>query len=378
LLLITCKEPPKEKPFVLDGKNLKTLIENYINGDSKSKKMLAGFFSYAPPNLSGYNKIIVDSLLINNRNYYSLLLEHQNPVFNLFAIFDKKLNLILKDESINGFLNVSFNKSGSRIYAVLNEDFRTKDCIELKRTSYYSLDEYFSDIVFRQYTYIKTPSLEAVQTIFDLADTAFITGITTISVPKKKIVKDVFRFDVSTNKYLSTNNLFDSLVYREIRKYKKNVTGNQITDEESIYQFYDSANPNKPSTQFIIDSKDFEIKLDNLWKKVGNVTISNLVKRKINGIKYLNTKTSAAIYIAEIAATDSAESYFNEELLNNAKYKSNVRFSEKLIDTEKIYQLFEYSCATKKILFIIEAPKKSFDTYNEVYENIIKTFKVKC
>jgi len=377
LLMFSCKETPKEKQFVLNGNNLKTLVINYFNGDVKSKKLLKGLFSFSPNSLNELNKILIDSISINNKTFYYLILEHQNPIYNLFAIVDKDLNLILKDESLNGYLNLTIQKNGSRIFAVLDEEFKSKDIIELKRSTFYSVDEYSADIVFRQFTHLKSEMFEANQKFSIISDTTIVTEITTIPVNKIN-QKDVFHFDVASNKYLSENNYFDSLVFREIRNHKTVVKGLQINDEESINVFYNGENPDRPEKQIITDINDYSITLDANWKRLGTVTISNLVKRKIKGIKYIHSKTGAIIYLSKIASTDSAENYFNEELRNIAKFKSNLRFSEKLVDSNTINRLFEFACPSKKMLMILITPKNTLDEYDEIYQKIIKSFKVKC
>ena len=133
LVLTSCKEKFEEKPFKFNGQSFYTLVINSINDDENSKKILDGLFTF-DAELKTYNKIDIDSIEINNANYYTLLLENQNPIYNLFAIVDKDLNLILKDESLNGYLNLNFKKSGSRRFAVITEEFNSKDVIQLNRS----------------------------------------------------------------------------------------------------------------------------------------------------------------------------------------------------------------------------------------------------
>ncbi len=375
-LLIGCKEQKKETPFLVNGKSIQSLIENSISGDLNSKKILNGLFTFET-NLNSFNKILIDSIEINNENYYTILLENQNPVYNLFAIVDNDLNLILKDESLNGYLNLNFKKSGSRRFAVISEEFNSKDIVNLKRVSYYSLEQYSSGLVFRQFTHMKTPSKELEQTISTISDTAIITSILSSS-SKLKTVKDIFRFDVSMNKYVSDKNLFDSLVYREIRALKIVSKNPQIVDAESILRFFTSDQSENANHKLIINENAFEIKLDSSWEKLGFITISNLVKQKLKGIKFISGKLGAGISIAEIAPTDSAENYFNESLSNKNNYTSVVRYSNKLIDNKNIYQLFEYSCPAKKILMILETPKSTYEKYKDQYDQIIQTFLLKC
>jgi hypothetical protein len=227
--LIACKEKVEENPFVFNGESFLKLVQNSIKGDEESKKTLKGLITFDAA-LSSLNKIEVDSLEINNSNYYTLLLENQNPVYNLFAIVDKDLNLILKDESLNGYLNLNFKKSGSRIFAVITEDFSSKDVLKLKRVTYYSLEEYASNLVFRQFTEFKSPQKEAQQVISVISDTAIVTNIFYPSTKLKKDTRDVFSFDVGMVYYKSNNNFFDSLIYREIRSYSGTIVNPQIID----------------------------------------------------------------------------------------------------------------------------------------------------
>ncbi|HEX9252689.1 MAG TPA: hypothetical protein VF870_10630 [Ignavibacteriaceae bacterium] len=375
--LSACKEKVEEKPFVFDGESFYTLVENSISGDENSKKILEGLFTF-DADLKTFNKIEVDSIELNNENYYTLLLENQNPVYNLFAIVDKDLNLVLKDESLNGYINLNFKKSGSRRFAVITEEFNSKDVIHLNRMSYYSLEQYSTELVFRQFTKIKTPNKEAEQVIALISDTAIVTNILFPASKKGKTSKDIFRFDVSSNKYVSDKNLFDSLIYKEIRSLNIQTKHLQITDAESILRFFKAKDSNISSNEINISENDFEIVLDSTWKNLGSITITNLLKRKLKGIKFISGKLGAGISLAVIAPTDSAEIYFTEELKNRNGLNSSMRYSDKLVDSKNIYQLYEFSCPSKKILMILETPKSTYEINKSQYEQIIKSFLIKC
>ena len=377
LILTSCKENTNDKPFEFNGQSFYKLVINTINDDENGKKILDGLFTFEA-DLASYNKIEIDSLEINNNYYYSLLLENQNPLYNLFAIVDKDMNLILKDESLNGYLNLNFKKSGSRRFAVIKEEFNSKDVIQLDRISYYSLEQYSSELVFRQFTKIKTTSKEIEQVISGISDTAIVTSIVSIDPKTSKTTKDVFIFDFAKNKYVSDKNLFDTVVKKEIESLNIKTKNPQITDAESVMRFFDEGSNKLFSSKLTISESDFEIVLDSTWKKLGNVTLSNLVKQKLKGLKYINGKLGAGISIAAITPTETAENYFNAELKNSAKHASSMRFSDKLIDTKNIYQLFEFNCPAKKILMILETPKSTYEINKIQYELIINTFLIKC
>ena len=80
-------------------------------------------------------------------------------------------------------------------------------------------------------------------------------------------------------------------------------------------RFFKNKEPKNSESNVKINANDFEINLDSTWKKFGNITISNLVKKKLIGIKFISGKLGAGISLAAIAPTDSAENYFNEELI---------------------------------------------------------------
>jgi hypothetical protein len=162
-------------------------------------------------------------------------LENQNPVNNLFTIVDKDLNVLIKDESLNGYLNLNFKKSGSKIFVVITEEFVSKESIQLKRISYYSLEQYASELAFRQFTNFKTPDKEAEQIISVVSDTAIVTNIFYPLSKTGKTSKDVFNFNVGLQKYLSDKNLFDTLVHREIRAVKTFSNKNLIIDTTKNY-----------------------------------------------------------------------------------------------------------------------------------------------
>ena len=377
LTFFSCTEKVEEKSFVFNGETFLELTKSAINGDEKSKNILNGLFTF-DAKLNSFNKIDVDSIEINNSNYYTLLLENQNPVYNLFVIVDKDLNLILKDESLNGYLDLNFKKSGSRRFAVITEDFNSKDVIELKRVSYYSLEEYSSDLLFREFTKIKTPNKEAEQVISVILDTAIVTNIFYPFDRTSRTSKDIFKFDVASNKYVSDNNLFDSLVVKEIRSLKVQTKNPQITDGESILRFFNNLETNTLTANIKLNEKDFEIVLDSTWKKLTDISISNLVTKKLNGIKFISSSLGAQISLAAIAPTDSTENYFSAELKSQDQSITNMRSSDKMVNNKNIFQLFEFSCPTKKILMIIETPKSTYDLNKIVYEEIIKSFLIKC
>lgn len=374
----SCSKQIEQKSTVISGPGLKTLIENSLQGDSKSSDRLNGLFNFVSQNFDSYNKIQIDSITINNKTFYSILIENQNPVYNLFAVIDNKMNLFLKDESLNGFLTTSWKKSKDKIFAVVDEFFKSKDVISLKRTSFYSLDTMGCDLEFRQFTEINSPTKTLEQKVTFISDTSIHTEIFSNNQNSKPL-KDVFKFDVLKNQYLSNQNKFDNIVLDEVNSFNIKPAGYQIADEESIRRLLGMDNGyTKSDTSYLITDSDFEIKITNQWKKLGNYTISYPLTRNIKGFKFINMKMGASILLFKITASDSLEDYFNRTKINSVKGKSTLRISDEFEESNNRYQLYEFSCPYKKIILILESPVLYYENYRDVYNDIIKSFKVKC
>lgn len=377
-LFASCHQGVKQNKQSFDGKQLKILIENCLQGDTTGSKRLDGLLTFTNTDYYTYNKIIVDSILIDKKSYYSVLIENQNPVYNLFAIIDNNFNLLLKDESLNGYLNLNWKKSGSKLFAVITESFKSKDIISLQRKTLYSIDTLSADLVFRQFTSIITPILEANQKIDFISDTTIKTSINHI-VPSGKTESDIFRFDVIKNQYVGSKNKFENFVYATIESTHIDTKYPQIIDSESIRELLGETDGIEQQNKFnLIADDDFQIKLDNRWKKIGNYSISYPLKKDVKGFKFINNKIGASISLFKISPNDTTENYFDITNLSNISGIKDQRSSDEFDELKSRFKLFELSCASKKIILLFEAPKSTYDNYRDIYNNIIKSFKIRC
>jgi hypothetical protein len=376
LILFSCKPVVKELKLEFDGITLKSLVQKSLQGGLESNNRLKGLLTFISSDFDTYNKIFIDSITINDTKFYSILIENRNPIYNLFAIIDNKMNLLLKDESLNGYLNSNWKKSGRKIFATVNESFKSKDIVGLNRISYYEVDSLVSALVFRQFIQIKTPELEANQNLISFSDTVINTEITQSN--SKKPEKDSFRFDVSINKYLSNQNKFDKIINSVIASIKSKPAESQITGVESIQNMLGfKIDSNSTDSSNLININDFDIKLNNQWRKLGNYTIVNPLKREVKGFKFINTRVGAEISLFKLSVSDSIENYFDKALLT-IDNTNNIKSSEEFNDSRNTSKLFEFNCPSKKIILILSAPKTTFENYKDIYNNIIKSFKIHC
>lgn len=377
-IFISCQKQEPPIKTNIDGNELKSLIESSLKADHLEKNKLKGLFTYIADDFDSYNKIEIDSIQIDSIKFFSIIIENRIPVYNLFAIVDEKLKLYLKDESLNGFLESNWRKSGSNIYTVVNENFRSNNVIELSRTSLYSFNDHAFDLVYRQFEKLKSPEKIYEQNITLLSDTTIYTEITDIKARVKKIGKDIFRFDPVKNKYSSTQNVFTNLVQREVAGYQSDSTINQITDYESIKSLL-GLEPDTSSTNNsdVLSDDDFEIKLNTQWKRITNYTITNYINKEKKGIKFINTRIGASLSIFKTPPQDSAKNYFDQPLANISNDR-RFKFSNEYEIGKSVFKVFEFSCLTKKIYVLLEAPKATYENNIEIFNAMINSIKVNC
>lgn len=375
IALAGCKQKVEQKPIVINGTTIKSFIEETLNSKNHYNP-LDELIEFKSPNGLGYNKIVVDSLIINKKTLYSVLIENENPLYNLFAIIDNDLKLHLKDESLNGHLTSGWNKNGSRIFAIVNEEFKSKGVIELKRVSYYQIDDSYCELAFRQFTGLKSAAKQFDQNIIDFSDTLITTEITDKLAAVKKTKKDFFKYNVLKSMYISKENLFDSMVVKEINVTVADSSVKELINPDSRVQ----STSNKTDLDYAVPKvaeSDFYIKLDDNWKKIGNYKTKEYLKKELQGLKFINSKLESSISIFRIVSTDSAENYFNFSLSEKIIGKNGLRYSEMKSDAKFFYRMYEFVKMDKKLLLLFTAPKSNYENFIDVYNPIIYSFEVK-
>jgi len=352
---------------------LRELIIEAANGSKKANDSLSNFFNLDIPANKNFNELYIDSINTNSgKKFFLILLEHPNPVYNRFAVFDNKLNAYIIDKSLTGWLNQEVIGTDDLKFLKITETFKSKDLIELDRMSLYKITDDSVFLSFRSFTRLTEPRKEFFQKVVKINEDTILTQLS--GNPglsgSFKIKADTFIIN-SANIYLSSNELFDNFIKNEIFKFKHETEGLQIEDEAGAIE--------SASIMFEYDT-GFSITTNEDWRELKNVGIVEHVKQKSIGIKYINTKADAQFSIIKITPEDSAESYINYKLENSATGNYKVRYSDEIPSGKNYLQFFEFSCGSKKYLMIFEASSRpSRDQKNKkAYEDIINSFYMDC
>lgn len=373
----SCKPDAEEKPIsLIDGNKLLALVKLSLDSTNNAIYPVYGLFDKAKDNSFAYNKIEIDSALVGNKKLYSILLEHPVPVYNLFAIIDDSLNLLLKDVSLNGYINAKWKTINNRTAVEIKEEFKSYEVFNLQRYSLYYPQENNFNLVFRTFTFFSSPKDSIYQNIIEINDSLIRTGISKSKFTNITDSTDSFIFNSSALKYVSNRNVFDSIILKEINNTQTELSPNHILNKKSIVDILE----NSSVTQTIIaDENDFQLKIPEDWAKIYNVSLSQDINRKVKGIYFVNQKLGSTLGIVKIPITDSAEIYVNEKL-NVVKEFSNykIRQSELKQDLKRFYQTIEHSCGNKKYLILFEGSKSIYKENQKLFDEILSSFIVKC
>ncbi len=376
LFLLSCSEE-KPKPYIFNGQELSRLTNLFFSGDSSANSLLGFLFNNVDPKLIEVNNLFIDSVTFGGDNtVYTLLLESRNPAFNLFAVIDKKMNVLLKDNSLNGNLAFGFQNFNNNTYAVIIESFKAKDTINIKRTSLYEIKSNLSNLIFRSATGFDYGRMSIASKITSFSKDEIKLTFTTKNIPLFKIKEDGFIYDAVTHKYVSANNYLRNFIIDQISRIKINKDIKEITDRSSFESLLSGKEADVVYTKF--SKNDYTIYLSKDWREFENFAITKYVKNEFRGNKYINERLGASIFLIKLPDMDSAEMFIEYKLVNKNNYEHPVRYSDLQESGRHFVNFYEYSCGKQKFLLILEAPKFTYVRNLEIYENIVQTFKIIC
>lgn len=374
-LFIAC-EKQEVKPFVFNGKEFNKMITAYLAGDSSAAVMAGFLFNNADPGQIDVNEFIIDSIIVSNKTIYSLLIESKNPVFNLFALVDNNMNVLLKDNSLNGYLTGSFQNLNNRSLYVITESFRSRDTFNLQRTSIFKISDLSASLIFRALTEYSNGNSKISSSITSFTDEKIILTFTVVNTPTFKDTSDEYFTDEITQRYSSEKNYLRNFAFNQISNFKTNAKIEEITNPVTYRRAFSGRTTDPINTGML--KTEFSIDLTADWREFENFLIMQPLTQEFNGIKYINQKLGVSISLIKFPIGDSAEVYTNIKPSGSAVYEHPVRFSD-LKETGKHYlQIIEYSCKESKFLMILEAPKFTYERNKDLYNSIIKSFKINC
>jgi hypothetical protein len=367
-----------EQHSTVYGPGLLRLIESAAGGNSEANDSLSQVIDPKLPANSNYNSITIDSIInYNGKRIYLALMEHPIPVFNRFAVFDEKLRCYLIDKSLNGYLKSSVYRSAGEILIQVDENFVSKDELEITRRSLYLLKNDTAALAFRDYMELKNGESNMMQDIASINKDSISTTIKAGGVSEN----DLFVFNSASMKYISAEEKFRKMALAEVEKFSKQPKKPQITDYRTALEAAgqtpkeDTINT---ANNFKNNEEGYTLFIPDEWKAIKNFTISGPLLKTTKGTYFTNMSKGAKFYIIRINEADSSESFVNLPFSNFVKGKYLVKYTEKKEAGNTLYLYFEISCSAKKFLLFFEVPKLVYEEYKASFESIINSFEINC
>ena len=349
----------------VDSSELRSLITEAITGDQDAIETLNGLIDSKHVGKNDYNELKVDGFKLNDRQYFSVLLEYPDPKFNLFAIYDSELNFYLLDKSLNGNISVEWATSGSRLFVFLQERFLTKDILTLDRLSIYEVFDETASLIYRSLSRFAEGNEICYQTVELIGRTSIVTKVSGLKDKAINNQADTFYFNSDTKKYLSKWNLFNKYVKQQIREFSWISTKPEIPSE-----ILDDQN--------ILIRQGYQIALGEGWEEIPYFTENKILLKSLSGTKFSNKSLNSSFIVVEIPYGDDAENYSPYSFDNPTMGDYKIRKTAFYESGNSYYQIIEHSCGDKKFLLLFESAKTVYMQKKNIFDQIVRSFTIKC
>jgi hypothetical protein len=363
LAVLFCFCSDRSESSKANSGQLQSLVVQALSGNSNANKSLSGLIDSDHIGKNQYNQLKIDSAIVDNKIFYSILLEYPEPILNLFAVYDEDLRFYLLDNSLNGNISVEWKPVNRKNIIFVQEKFLTKDVLALNRLSIYMLKDTIAELAFRTFTQIVKDKDTLSQSITQIIEDNLIT--TRISTGKEKaLTNQVDTFYYNGEMYLSKQEVFSNLVKEEIKNFRWIPIKPHLSsgsEDESTFS-----------------GNGYRILLNSDWKKIPDFIQFKYLKEKLTGTRFLSNSLDASISVYELPAGRNGEYFSKYEFEKTEEGPYEVRFTRLRRQGDSFFQIYEYSCSSKKFLLIFECPRNTHEKNRNYYDSVIKSFLIEC
>ena len=368
----------EKKVETFDVNKFENLVFEAIKGNVTANDTLGNLFDLTLPPPKVINKLKIDSVKsFDNKQFYTLLIESENPIYNRFAVYDSSLVLYLKDLSLNGYL--SWRKIGNNYLSFfeVTEEFRTKDRINLKRKSFYRITKDTVTLSLRIFSDFDDGVIKINQTVDNITPEVISTILNGHpDFPLSKMWSN-FLFDPNSLMYKEYPIYFDSLVTILINKSADGIEP-AIRDIISAHQSLGIEKSASDKDEIKNGNDQFTMFVPEGWRLLRNVSISKQLLSPQTGTYILNPSLGASFSIIKIEESQRIEDFIQTTVTDSVAGNYIVRFSEKIRKGNNYFRFFEISCLSLKFVIVFESPMRTYENNKKIFEEMISSFGVKC
>lgn len=358
---------------------LNTMVVSAINGDSTNNALLGNLFPTKPGESIPTNAIRVDSITLNNKPFYVVLIEAVNPLFTRLALYDSSFTPVFIDKSLNGNISLNVSAIDEVPCLVVEEKFVAKGLIRLSRRSYYALSKDTTTLLFRGFTDLFSPKnrISLKDSIVSKNEMLFIVAENTLIPELGTTVRAPFE---SGKNYYVNSQIIDSTVQAYINTFESNET-TAILDSVTAKLYINEPGKIGVTTKqpFQTDSyEDLFLYIPKDWVRRENVAMINHIRKSIVGKEFTSLDQNFSIIIAATRGFEKAEHYTEYPLLEPYKNFSNIRMSEVIESDNSIFVFYELMCKGKRYIIQTRAIKGKSTVEQHLFEYILESAIVGC
>lgn len=380
LFTVSCNKQENEVQQKVSGPALHKLVIDALWGSEKANNNLSGLVNSNSPINTAYHRLTIDSIITKSgTKFYFVLIEYPNPLYNLLSVYDEYLNLYLRDNSLNGNIVTKWQTISAKQFLVASENFITKDFLKLSRLSLYKyIDEKFY-LVFRSFNrYVNANNIYD-QEIKSITDTSIVTRITSKSRAKINNKTDTFIYNSKEYSYISNKNIFSTFVLNDISNASWKIEKPELTIESFKSEGADSISKDQSTRENVkAEMKDFQLSLNSDWNAAVRISITEHLKSKLDGYRYINEKLGSQITVITLPEGSNGTQFVKYNFGQFTKGQYRIRSTKMTEAGNNFIQLLEHSCGDKSFILILEVPKYTYDNNKILYADIISSFSIGC
>ena len=122
----------------------------------------------------------------------------------------------------------------------------------------------------------------------------------------------------------------------------------------------------------------FLLPLNFDWNDAIRISITEHLKSKLDGYRYINEKLGSQITVIPLPKGTNGIQFVKYNFGQFTKGKCQIRSTKMIEAGNNFIRLFEHSCGDKSFILILEVPKYTYGNNKKLYNDIISSFSIDC
>ena len=365
LFFCGCNKPdPVFKVKKTSGSEIIALFDAYINGDEKAESILRDPFEFNILDAKFYRKAEIDSISMDGEKYYGLLLQHKNPAYNRFLLYNDTLGLLLHDKNLSGSLLLKKIFIGDKEFFSIIQKYSVKTVINAQKLKIYDVLNGRASVLFDNFTEVSSPSF---------------LGTMVINSAKSQPLSVSFKLygSNSTFKPLKIEYTEDGKLSGNLAKWKDLLNDHlkKFSTKEEIIPITDML-PKYSNTKFDL----LKMYLPEKWEIKNGVEIKSLFEEKVTGTVASRKSKDISVFIFNLGKNSPIRVYIKNITFNllSDEYSYSLYASDPVKEDDQLTQFILSRCENEEYLVAIRCKSDFYKNNYPLINYMINSINLNC